>query len=104
MAKMNKFIVVHHNPGIDCNIVQTNWRKLVKVESSTWVRTYFNEKEGMRYCIWLANNEEALKKIFDTIKVSYESILKVEETVPDLWGERWQEHIEKEAAADTLGN
>jgi hypothetical protein len=28
----------------------------------------------------------------------------VEETVPDLWGEKWNEHLEKDVAADTLGN
>jgi hypothetical protein len=27
----------------------------------------------------------------------------VEETVPDMWGERWQEHLQKDAEAETLG-
>jgi hypothetical protein len=103
MAKMRKFMAVHHDPGIDCKVVQANWRKLAKVESATWVRTYLNEKKGVRYCIWLAPDEKELEEIFDEIGVTYESILPVEETVPDLWGEAWQEHLEKEAVADTLG-
>ncbi len=103
MAKMKNFMVVHKNPGVDCNVVQSNWRKLAKMESSIWVRTYFNEDEGMRYCLWLANNKNDLDKIFNEINVSYESILPVEETVPDLWGEAWEEHIEKDSKADTLG-
>ena len=103
MAKMRKFMAVHHNPGIDCKVVQANWRKLAKVESATWVRTYINEDNGIRYCVWLSPDEKELKKIFDGIGVTYESILSVEETVPDLWGEEWQQHLEKEAVADTLG-
>ena len=103
MAKMKKFMAVHNAPGIDCNVVQANWRKLAKVESATWVRTYINEKRGIRYCVWLSRDEKELKKIFDEIGVTYESILPVEETVPDLWGEKWQEHLEKDAIADTLG-
>ncbi len=103
MGNMKKFMVIHNNPGIDCNVIQANWRKLAKVESATWVRTYINEQLGIRYCVWLSHDEEELKKIFDEIDVSYESILPVEETVPDLWGETWQEHLEKEKTADTLG-
>lgn len=95
-------MVVHHNPGIDCNEVQANWRKLAKVEPATWVRTYFNEEKGMRYCIWLAQSEKDLRDIFNELDVSYESITAVEETVPDLWGEKWDEHLEREAVADTL--
>jgi hypothetical protein len=29
--------------------------------------------------------------------------LPVEETTPDFWGEKWEEHLEKDAVADTLG-
>ena len=96
-------MVVHHNPGIDCNDVQANWRKLVQVEAATWERTYFNDEKGFRYCIWLAQNEEQLKKIFTGMDVSWESIIPVEETVPDLWGEKWEEHLEADKTADTLG-
>jgi hypothetical protein len=67
------------------------------------VQTYYNEENGMRYCIWLAPDAEELKKIFYSMEVSYESILPVEETTPDLWGEKWEEHLEKDALADTLG-
>ena len=103
MNKMIKFMAVHNNPGIDCKEVQGNWRKLAAVESATWVRTYFNEEKGMRYCIWLASSEEELKNIFTEIGVSWESIIPVEETVPDLWGESWTEHLKQEETADTLG-
>ncbi len=101
---MKKYLVIHHNPGIDCNVVQANWRKLSKVENALWLRTYYNDEYGWRYCVWLAPDENELKKIFSEIDVSYESILPVEETVPDLWGEGWEEHLQKEATADTLGN
>jgi hypothetical protein len=104
MTKLNKFMVVHNNPGVDCGVVQENWRKLAAEESATWVRTYFNEGQGKRYCVWLASGEEVLQGIFDKMNVSYEAIVPVEETVPDLWGSRWNEHLKKDAAADNLGN
>ena len=103
MAKLKKYMAIHNNPGIDCEVTQANWRKLAKVESATWERTYFNDDKGMRYCIWLANDEEQLKKIFTDMNVSWESIIPVEETIPDLWGEQWQEHLEADKTADTLG-
>ncbi len=103
MSKLNKYMMVHNTPDIDCNEVQANWRKLAKVEAGTWIRTYFNEEKGVRYCIWLAPNEEVLKNIFTEIGISWDSIMQVEETVPDLWGEKWDEHLREDAVADTLG-
>lgn len=103
MAKMKQFMVVHYNPGIDCNVVQDNWRKMAAIESATWVRTYINEPEGRRYCIWLAPGKAELERIFNDLGVSWESILPVEETVPDMWGVKWEEHLKKEEYADTLG-
>ena len=103
MKTLKQYIAVHCNPGIDCRVVQANWRRMAKLESAKWVRTYINEEKGLRYCIWLAPDEETLKKIFDGMEVSYELILPVEETVPDMWGERWQEHLQKDAEAETLG-
>ena len=103
MIKLNKYMMVHNNPGIDCDEVQANWRKLAHVENATWVRTYFNEEMSVRYCIWLAPSEEVLKDIFTEIGISWESIVQVEETVPDLWGEKWDEHLRVDAVADTLG-
>lgn len=104
MAKMKKFMVVHKEPRMDCNAVQGNWRKMAQVETATWIRTYINEKKGLRYCIWHSPGEDELKKIFDKMGVGYEGIIEVEETVPDLWGPAWQEHLEKDATADTLGH
>ncbi|WP_300457505.1 DUF4242 domain-containing protein [Desulfobacula sp.] len=104
MTKLNKYMMVHNNPGVNCEEVQDNWRKLAQVETATWIRTYFNDKKGVRYCLWLAPSEEDLKNIFTEIGISWESIVQVEETVPDLWGEKWDEHLEKESMADTLGN
>ena len=103
MAKMKKFMAVHNDPNVDCNVVQSNWRKLASVESATWVRTYINEQKGVRYCVWLAPDDNELKKIFGEFGVGYESILQVDETVPELWGEAWEEHLKKDAVADTLG-
>jgi len=104
MARLRKFMAVHHNPGIDCKVVQANWRKLAQVENAKWLVTYFNEDSGWRYCVWLAPDEAELRKIFDGINVSYESIMPIEETVPDLWGEKWQEHLALDAVADNLGD
>lgn len=104
MSKLKKFMMVHNNPGVTCDEIQANWRKLSQVESSTWVRTYFNEDKGVRYCIWLASSEEDLKDIFTEIGISWDSIIEVEETVPDLWGEKWHEHLKEDAVADNLGN
>ncbi len=104
MAKFKKYMMVHSNPGIDCEQVQANWRKLADVEAATWIRTYYNDEKGVRYCLWMAPDEGVLKEVFSEIGIGWDSILPVEETVPDLWGESWQVHIEKEAVADTLGN
>ena len=102
MKKLNQYMAVHRNPGIDCAVVQANWRKMAKLESAVWIRTFINEEKGMRYCVWMSPDEATLKKIFDEMKVSYESILPVEEMVPDMWGDRWQDHLKKDATASTL--
>jgi len=104
MAKMHKYVMFHNNPGINCEEVQANWRKLANVETATWIRSYYNDEKGVRYGIWLAPDEEALKNIFTEIGISWDSIVEVEETVPDLWGEKWEEHLEKDAVADNLGD
>ena len=104
MKNLRKYLMVHHNPGIDCNEVQANWRKLANVEAATWLRTYYNDDRSLRYCVWLAPSEEDLKNIFTEIGISWESIVQVEETVPDLWGERWEEHLQVDAVADNKGN
>jgi hypothetical protein len=103
MSKLQKYMVVHNNPGIDCNVVQANWRKLAAVEDATWIRTFFNDGKGIRYCLWFAQDAEQLENIFKEMNVTWESIIPVQETAPDLWGEKWQEHIEAEKSADTLG-
>jgi len=104
MTHLNKYMAVHHNPGVDCEVVQANWRKLAAVENARWLRTYFNEKSGWRYCVWLAPDAKELEKIFDEMAVSYETIVPVEETMPDLWGEKWEEHLRQDATADNLGD
>ncbi len=102
---MKKFMAVHKEPELSWEIVEENWRKLAQVETAEWVKTYYNQKEGVRYCVWLAPDMEELKKTFSDMDVSWESMYEVEETKPDLWGEkRWKEHLEAEATADTLGD
>jgi len=103
MAKLTKFMVVHRDPNVSWEKVEKNWRKLANVESATWVRTCFNKKEGVRYCVWLASTADDLKKIFAELNISWESMMEVEETVPDLWGKKWDEHLAAEEKADTLG-
>ena len=83
--------------------VEENWTKLADLEEATWVRTCYNKAKGIRYCIWLAPSLKVLETIFAALDISYQSIIEVEETVPDLWGKKWQEHLEAEATADTLG-
>lgn len=53
--------------------------------------------------IWLASGVKDLKEIFNSVEAKWESILEVEETVPDLWGAKWAEHLQAEASADTRG-
>lgn len=102
MAKLAKFMVVHRNPNISWEKVEENWGKLANIKEAIWLRTCFNKKEGVRYCVWMAQNVEDLKKIFGDLDISWESMLEVEETVPDLWGKKWEEHFSAEAKADTL--
>lgn len=102
MKDWTQFMVVHRDPDIPWESVEQNWGKLAKVESAKWVRTYFNREKGVRYCIWLAPGNDALTDLFKELEVPFESILDVEETVPDLWGKRWEEHLKAEKTADTL--
>lgn len=103
MAKMKKFMAVHRAPDISWEKVEENWAKSANVEEATWIRTYYNKNVGVRYCNWLAPDAEKLKSVFKDLGVSYESLIEVEETVPDLWGDKWEKHLKAESKADTLG-
>ena len=103
MNKMLKYMVVHADSHIPWEKVEENWAKLANVENATWVRTCYNKAKGVRYCVWLAPSAKVLATIFEELDIAYESIIEVEETVPDLWGKKWQEHLEADATADTLG-
>lgn len=100
---MKAYMVVHRAPELSWEIVEENWRKLAGVKTATWIKTYFNVDEGVRYCVWHAPDTPTLKKIFDDLGVSFESMIEVEETRPDMWGGKWEEHLKAEAVADTLG-
>ena len=102
MAFKTRFMVTHNDPSVSWSAVEENWGVLANVESAAWIRTYFNKDKGIRYCLWLAPNEDTLKDIFNELEISWQSILEVEETVPDLWGSRWKEHLIEEEKADTL--
>lgn len=102
MAKIKKFMVVHRDPKISWKKVEENWAKSANVEAATWIRTCFNRKEGVRYCVWLAADAKKLKSVFKDLGVGYESLLEVEETVPDLWGGKWKKHLAAESKSDTL--
>ena len=103
MNKMLKYMVVHADSHTPWEKVEENWAKLANVENATWVRTCYNKEKGVRYCVWLAPSATVLATIFEELDIAYESIIEVEETVPDLWGKKWQEHLEADATADTLG-
>jgi hypothetical protein len=102
MGHMSKFMVVHNDPQIKWEVVQENWRKLAKLEVVRWERTYFNSAVGVRYCVWFAPNKEKLENIFKELSIAFESIIDVQETLPDMWGEKWEEHLKQEAQSDTL--
>ena len=102
MAKMAKYMVTHIDPNISWEKVEENWAKLANVEAATWIRTFYNKEKGIRYCLWLAPGEDTLKAVFSELNISWDSMVEVEETVPDLWGKKWQEHLEAEASASTL--
>jgi hypothetical protein len=36
--------------------------------------------------VWYAQSGDALSQVFFDLKISFESIVEVEETVPDVWG------------------
>ena len=100
---MTKYMVTHINPDIPWQQVEENWAKLANVETATWIRTCYNKEKGIRYCVWLAPDEDTLKTIFSELDISWDSMLEVEETVPDLWGKKWEEHLKAEATASTKG-
>ena len=102
MAKKRKYMVVHNDPNITWAKVEENWAKLANVEECTWVRTFFNRRKRVRFCEWLAPDEKSLKSTFNELDISYDSIVEVEETVPDLWGKKWEEHLAAEEKASTL--
>ena len=104
MTDMRKYMVVHRDTMIPWSKVEENWRKLANVESARWIRTCYNREKGVRYCVWMAPSEKELQKVFFDLDISYESIMQVEETVPDLWGDKWKTHLKAEATADTLGS
>jgi hypothetical protein len=104
MEKMRKYMVVHRDPDTPWEQVEANWARLANIEHAIWVRTCFNREHGMRFCVWMAQNEDELKKVFSDLEISWEWLIEVEETVPDLWGkDKWEEHLEAEAVASTLG-
>jgi hypothetical protein len=88
MAKMQKYMVVHSDTTIPWEKVEENWAKLTNVGNAIWVRTYFNKEKGVRYCLWIAPDETVLKTIFSNLDISWESLIEVEKTDPDLWDQR----------------
>ncbi len=96
-------MVVHRAPQLSWEIVEKNWRKSANIESATWITTYFNVEEGVRYCLWNAPDKAALEKIFGNLEISFESIAEVEETKPHKWGKKWVTCLEADATAETLG-
>ena len=103
MTQMSKYMVTHISPDIPWEKVEENWAKLAHVETASWIRTYYNKEQGIRYCVWLAPEEDTLKSLFSELEISWDTMVAVEETVPDLWGKKWQEHLEAEATASTKG-
>ena len=82
---MIRFMVIHRSRDKNWGEVEENWAKLAQVKSASWERTWFNKNEGVRYCLWHSPDVETLKKIFNDLSIEWESIMEVEETVPDIW-------------------
>jgi hypothetical protein len=101
MKKLRNFMVVHRDPRVSWQKVEENWSKMVDLEPATWVRTYFNMDKKVRYCLWLAPDEDVLKEIFSEFSITWESILEVEETVPDIWARKYRAQTEAEEREDT---
>jgi hypothetical protein len=100
---MPKYMVTHRSPELNWRIVEKNWSELAGFEHAQWVKTYFNVEEGVRYCVWLARDIGKLKQAISFLDISWELILEVEETTPDMWDWKRKEHIKTETVADTLG-
>ena len=103
LKKMNYYMVVHRDPNVSWEKVEEYWSKMADIEPATWIRTYYNIKEKVRYCLWLAPDESVLKGIFSDFNISYESILMVEETVPDIWARKYGEQLEAEEREEIEG-
>ena len=90
------YMAVHHSPQLSWEVVEKKWMALSEEHDAVWVRTWFNRKEGVRYCEWLAPDARTLERIFGRHGVTWESILEVEKTSPGSW--RWRVN---EMSADT---
>jgi hypothetical protein len=86
---MPNFMVVHKSPELSWKELEKKWRDLARVQDAIWVRTWFNKKEAIRYCEWMAPNAQTLEEIFSRYKVSWVSISEVEKTSPGSW--RWEQ-------------
>ena len=100
MSKMKNFMVVHEDPQVSWEKVEENWSRMVDLEPATWLRTYFNVDEKVRYCLWRAPDKEMLEKIFADFKISWKSILEVKETIPDIWDREYRARMEAEEKED----
>ena len=101
MKRMKSYMVVHRDPDVSWEKVEENWSKMVDLEPATWLRTYYNMDEKVRFCLWLAPNEEVLKKIFSDFQIRWDSILTVKETIPDIWARKYRADMEEEEREDT---
>lgn len=102
MKRRKIYMVLHREPGVSWDKVEENWSKMVDLEPATWLRTYYNVSEKVRFCLWMAPNEAVLRKIFEDFRIRWESILEVEETIPDIWARRYRAEMEAEEREDTV--
>jgi hypothetical protein len=94
-------MVVHKDPNVSWEKVEENWSRMADLEPATWIRTYFNMDRKVRYCLWLAPDENVLKEIFSEFRITWESILEVKETVSDIWAKKYRQQTEAEEREDT---
>lgn len=82
---MMNYLVVHYEPDVPLEIVESRWSKLADERRASWLKTWHNLGIGKRYCWWDAPNEEILEQIFHDRRITWERITEVELTIPADW-------------------
>jgi len=97
MKKTGTFMTVHNDSETEAGVAQEGLLKCFQARNITLVRTYYSERKGLRFCVWLSPDEEEIKDAFGELGIGYDSLTPVEEIYPDPCGQNWEEHLKQEA-------